>query len=621
MGKIKEFIKTNPSLRFLYRGLKYGKDWYFTAFHAKQVHRKSKRELYKQMHPSKAVLAKETSLSLSLPKQPSFMIVVSVSTASERPSSLVASLLDQTYQKWELVLVPQSSDSLVITALQKQASKDARIHLFDTAEHTKEPYDTNQSDTSDTVCPKERSDGPASDEDIGSLQALLSRVQESYIAFLEEDSSLYPSALFQVATSLAAHDADFIYTDSCIIEGNVYSPHYKPDFAPDTLRSMNYIGGFGVVKDTLLSSFDDSWSLDNLYDLWLRCTEKASCIHHIPKVLYYKYSDKLKEINIGSEASSLQAVEDHLQRRGWGVSSSSYSDESSQVHRLSYEIIGNPLVSIIIPNKDHISELQPCIESIVGLSTYRNFEVVIVENNSTESETFAYYEKLVKAYANIHVVVWEGPFNYAAINNFGVGHCQGEHLLFLNNDTKVIAPSWIEEMLMYSQREEVGLVGGLLYYPDDTVQHAGLVVGIDAGSQSYAEHLYRGVKRGNLGYCFALESVRNVSALTGACMMTSRKAFALCNGFDEAFAVQFNDIDLCLKALDLGLLNVFTPYAQLYHFESKSRPLDDSSATQLVSYYRARDAFYAKWKPVLDEHDPYYNRNLKLGLSEYSFIF
>ena len=260
-------------------------------------------------------------------------------------------------------------------------------------------------------------------------------------------------------------------------------------------------------------------------------------------------------------------------------------------------------------------------ERAISAEKPREKERKMVENNSTEHETFAYYEKLEKTHTNIHVVVWEGPFNYAAINNFGVERCKGEHLLFLNNDTKVITPSWIEEMLMYSQRDDVGFVGALLYYPDDTVQHAALVVGVDAGSQSYAEHLYRGVKRGHPGYCSALQSVRNVSALTGACLMTRRKAFALCNGFDEAFAVQFNDIDLCLKALDVGLLNIFTPYAQLYHYESKSRPLDDSSATQLASYYRARDAFYAKWKPLLDGHDPYYNAAVPLDLTEYSFTF
>jgi len=534
---------------------------------------------------------------------------VPVSTISGRLSLLVNSLLKQTYTKWELVLVPNSPDPSVGASLQKLASLDSRIQVLDSA---REPHARNGTPTDTNGYDWVRS----------SMKALVSMASGPYFAFLEEHSSLHPSALYQVAKALAANDADFLYTDSCLVEGTLYSPHYKPDFAPDTLRSMNYIGGFGVVADTLLASLDASWSFGTPYDLWFRCTEKASCIHHIPSVLYYSYPKELQEANEGSGSSSLQAVGDHLQRRGWGLASSSLSSPSDflQVIRLTYEIPGDPLVSIIIPNKDHISELQPCIESVLELSTYRNFEIVIIENNSTETETFTYYEKLEETHTNVHVVVWEGPFNYAAINNFGVKHCKGENLLFLNNDTKVITPSWIEEMLMYSQRDDVGLVGALLYYPDDTIQHAGLVVGADAGSQSYAEHQYRGVKRGNPGYPSALMSVRNVSALTGACMMTRRKAFALCNGFDEGFAVQFNDIDLCLKALDVGLLNVFTPYAQLYHYESKSRPLDDSSATQIASYYRARDAFYTKWKPLLEGHDPYYNRNLHICLSEYSFV-
>ena len=611
MGKIKEFIKTNPSLRFLYRGLKRYKDRYYGAFHAKQVYKQSKQALYKQLHPPKAILAKESSSSVSLPKQPTFTVVVSVSTASEQLSSLVDSMLDQTYQKWELFLVPQSSDPLLRSSLQKLTALDLRIQLFDTTQKPKNTTDTYN--------------GNGNIEygfgwNKNSVEFLLFKANGSYFAFLEENSSLHPSALFEIATALTAHDADFLYTDSCLIEGDLYTPRYKPDFAPDTLRSMNYIGSFAVVADSLLKSIGDSWSIDNLYDLWFLCIEKASCIHHIPEVLHYRYPGQLGEVGFGSEASSPSFLSAFPSSSSLS-SSPSCSDKTAQVLRLSYEIIGNPLVSIIIPNKDHISELQPCIESILKLSTYRNFEVVIVENNSTEPETFAYYKMLEKTYANIHVVVWEDKFNYAAINNFGVGHCTGEHLLFLNNDTTVITPSWIEEMLMYSQREDVGLVGGLLYYPDDTVQHAGLIVGIDAGSQSYAEHLYRGVKRGNPGYWCSLESVRNVSALTGACLMTRRKAFALCNGFDESFAVQFNDIDLCLKAMSLGLFNVFTPYAQLYHFESKSRPLDDSSASSLASYYQARDAFYAKWKLVLDEHDPYYNRNLDLSLSEYSFVY
>lgn len=579
MGKIKEFIKTNPSLRFFYRGLKYWKDKFYGSFHAKQVYKQSKRALYKQLHPSKAVLGKESSVTLS--KQPSFTVVVSISAYSGHLPLLVNSLLAQTYQKWELILVPRLPDSLLFDSFQKIAGEDTRIRLLETA---------------------------------GGVKALVAKGLGSYVAFLEEKSSLHPSALFQIVKALNDRDTDYIYTDSCLIEGNHYTPHYKPDFAPDTLRSMNYIGGFGVVAETLLTSLDDSWDIGDLYDLWFRCTEKASNVYHIPEVLHYGHH---QEGAVSS--SSLQAVADHLQRLERKGTAS--FDPSSQVLKISYEIIGNPLVSIIIPNKDHISELQPCIESILDKSTYRNFEIMIVENNSTKQETFAYYEKLKKTHTNIHIVVWEGVFNYAAINNFGVGHCKGEHLLFLNNDTTVITPSWIEEMLMYSQREDIGLVGGMLYYPDDTIQHAGLVVGVDAGSQSYAEHLYRGLPKGNPGYSSDLLRVRNVSALTGACLMTSRKAFTQCNGFDEDFAVQFNDIDLCLKAMSLGMVNVFTPYAQLYHYESKSRPLDDSSASQLSRYYKARDDFYGKWKSVLDGDDPYFNKNLHISLEKYTFLF
>ena len=268
----------------------------------------------------------------------------------------------------------------------------------------------------------------------------------------------------------------------------------------------------------------------------------------------------------------------------------------------------------MIANKDHKEDLQRCISSILEKSTYDNYEIIVVENNSAEQETFSYYKEL-EAEERVKLVTYEGGFNYSAINNLGVKHAAGDYILLLNNDTEVISVNWLEELLMYAQREDVGAVGAKLYYADKTIQHAGVVIGL--GAHRTAGHTHYKQPRQNLGYMGRLCYAQNVSAVTGACLMVKKADYEAAGGLDESFAVSLNDVDLCLKLRGMGLLNVFTPFAELYHYESASRGLDDKGE-KAERYNAESERFRSKWQEVLEAGDPYYNPNFSLDRSDFS---
>ncbi len=272
-----------------------------------------------------------------------------------------------------------------------------------------------------------------------------------------------------------------------------------------------------------------------------------------------------------------------------------------------------PLISIIIPNKDHIDDLRRCIDSIEEKATYRNYEYVIVENNSTEDETFAYYKELEASNPKAHVVYWDGIFNYSAINNFGAAHAKGDYLLLLNNDTEIISPDCLEQLLGYCMRPDVGAVGARLYYEDDTVQHAGVVVGFGG----IAGHCFVQQKRDATGYCHRIICAQDYSAVTAACMMVKREAFDKVHGLSEEFQVAFNDIDFCLRLGKAGYLVVYNPYAELYHYESKSRGLEDTPE-KVARFNREIASFEKHWPEILRDGDPYYNPNLTLESQDFS---
>ena len=343
------------------------------------------------------------------------------------------------------------------------------------------------------------------------------------------------------------------------------------------------------------SKFDGSQD----HDMILRLTDRAKNIVHIPKLMYYWRA------HAGSVASDITAkdyaieaargaVADSLRSHGFKNFRISSTRAFETIFKISYEIEGNPLISIVIPNKDHIDDLKRCITSIRERSTYDNYEIIIVENNSESEEIFDYYRSI--ECDNIRIVRYEGRFNYSKICNLGVANAKGEYILLLNNDVQVITVNWLEEMLMYAQRSDVGAVGAKLYYANKTIQHAGVVIGL--GAHRTAGHTHYGQSRENLGYMGRLCYAQDVSAVTGACLMVKRALYDKVGGLDESFEVSLNDVDLCLKLRHEGLLNVFTPFAELYHFESISRGLDDNGE-KAKRYEEESARFREKWKQDL----------------------
>lgn len=348
----------------------------------------------------------------------------------------------------------------------------------------------------------------------------------------------------------------------------------------------------------------------------LRLTAAAKHIVHVPKVLYYWRS------HAGSVASGIEAktyaieaakgaVSEHLRSCGMDDFTVESTRAYATIFRIRYALNGTPKISIIIPNKDHEGDLRRCIDAIVTLSTYENYEIIVVENNSTQEGIFRYYEELKKI-PHVRVVTYTGEFNYSGINNFGERHATGEYILLLNNDTQVITPDWMEEMLMYAQRDDVACVGAKLYYEDNTIQHAGIILGL--GAHRSAGHAHYRAGKENLGYMGRLCYAQDISAVTGACLMVSKEIYDRLNGLDETFAVALNDVDFCLRARELGYLNVFTPFAELYHFESKSRGLDEAPGNA-ERYQQECDRFRARYRELIDQGDPYYNPNFSLDSS------
>lgn len=514
----------------------------------------------------------------------------------------IESVISQTYPKWQLCLADGSDEAhaTVGKICQEYADKDDRITYQKLSENKGISGNTN---------------------------ACLAMARGNYIALFDHDDVLHPSVLYEYMKVICEKDADYIYCDEATFHGNktiddMITLHFKPDYAPDNLCANNYICHFSAFKRTLLegtelfrSEFDGSQD----HDMILRLTAKAKCVAHVPKLLYYWRS------HAGSVASDISAksyaieaakgaVAAHLREEGWENFEITSTKAFETIFRIKYEIKGNPRVSILIPNKDHLDDLKRCIASIVEKSSYDNYEIIVIENNSTTDEIFAYYEELKKN-PDIRVVTYEGDFNYSAINNFGERYATGEYILLLNNDTQVITLDWIEELLMYAQREDVGAVGAKLYYEDKTIQHAGVVLGL--GAHRTAGHTHYRVSSNNLGYMGRLCYAQDVMAVTGACLMMRKSLFEELGGLDEGFAVSLNDVDLCIRAWKSGHVNVFTPFAELYHFESVSRGLDDKGE-KAKRYDRESAVFREKWKDLLEKGDPYYNPNFSLDRSDFA---
>ena len=534
------------------------------------------------------------------PRDIRFSIIVPLYNTPERfLREMMDSVLAQTYGGWQLCLADGSDGEhgYVASVCREYMTADSRIR------YRKLPQNLGIS---------------------GNTNAALALVEGEYIALLDHDDVLHPAALYEVMRSIERTGADFIYTDEALFYNtpqNAYLPHFKPDYAPDTLRANNYICHFTAFQRSLLDEaglFDPECDGSQDHDMALRLTEKARRVAHIPEVLYYWRAHG------GSVAGSpdtkpyvvdagVRAVEKQLRRLGLAGTVEPVAPGQT-VYRIRYAVQGSPKVSILIPNYQHLDDLRACLTSIIEKTTWPNYEIVIVENNSTSPALFAYYEALQRGHDNVRVVTWEGAFNYSAINNFGARYCTGDYLLLLNNDTVVITPDWLQEMLMFAQRGDVGAVGAMLYYADGTVQHAGVTVGLG----SVAGHPNRYVRRGDSGYFGRLLYAQNLSAVTGACLMVPRTVWDAVGGLDEGYAVAYNDVDLCLRIREAGYLVVWTPHAELYHCEYKSRGLDDTPEKRQRHLDEVR-RFRTRWAKVLEDGDPYYNPNLSTAGEDYSF--
>ena len=532
------------------------------------------------------------------PKEITFSILVPLyNTPMDFLKAMIRSVTEQTYSKWELCLADGSDDDHgeVGEYCRSLAAKDGRIKYRKLEENKGISGNTN---------------------------ACIEMATGDYIALFDHDDLLHPAALYEVMKAICEQDADFIYTDENTFHDtpkDAYQPHFKPDFAPDTLRANNYICHLTVFRKDLLekagggfrSEFDGSQD----FDLVLRLTEQAERIVHIPKILYYWRAHK------GSVAESVsakpyvvdaakRAIAEHLERVG--LEGEVLDSVVPSMYRLKYRIHGNPLISILIPNMDHVDDLRRCINSIRNLSTWTNYEIIIIENNSEDPTTFDCYRDL-KRDPRIRVVEWKGKFNYSAINNFGFQAAKGDHILLLNNDTEVISPDWMQEMLMYSQRSDVGAVGAKLYYPDHTIQHAGLGIGL----LTLAGHYHRHFDGNHPGYMGRLIYAQDLSGVTAACMMLPRHVFEEMNGLDESLEVAFNDVDLCMRIRKAGYLIVFTPFAELWHYESKSRG-EDQAPEKRARFVSEVTRFQQRWAAELAAGDPYFNPNFNPDREDFS---
>ena len=451
----------------------------------------------------------------------------------------------------------------------------------------------------------------------GASNAALELVEGDYVVLMDNDDELTPDALYEAVKAINEHNAEFIYSDEDKIEmdGRYSDPNFKPDFAPDMFLSQNYLSHLGVIKKSLIDKaggFTKGLEGSQDYDLYLKVLEHTDHIYHIDKVLYHWRKIPGSTAAVYGEKSYAQeagrkALENAIERRG--LTATVKNGQTPGTYKVDYLIEGSPLVSIIIPFKDKPELLRVCIESIIEKTTYKNFEIIGISNNSEEDETFEEMKRLAALDARISFYEYNVPFNYSQINNYAAQtYAKGEQLLFLNNDIEVITPSWIEEMLMYSQLPDRGAVGAKLYFPNDTIQHAGLIM---APKTLHAVILaYQGFSKDYYGYGSRLKCVNNYSAVTAACLMVKREIFETIGGFDaERLSVAYNDVDLCLRIQESGYTNVWTPYCELYHHESVSRGYEISRD---AVERREREKYNLKQKhpKIFTEGDPFYNRNL-----------
>lgn len=541
--------------------------------------------------------------------KPKISIVVPIYNTDETFfKELIQSLEKQTYSNWELCLADGSEEKNANLKKYYEGKENIKYKFLNSNKGISE--NTNEA---------------------------IKLATGEFIGFLDHDDILSQDCLYEVAKTInKIKNVDFIYTDEDKIDeqGERFEPYFKPDFSPETLECNNYITHFVVIKRDLLKKvgmLNSKFNGAQDFDFVLRATEKANKVIHISKILYHWRVHKSSTASVADAKpyayeAGIKVIEEHLKRTG-KKGTVEFGQDVPGIYKIKLDIKGKPKVSILIPNKDNISLLKNCIDSILSITTYPNYEINIIENNSVQKETFEYYKEISqnpkikildynvnKVYDKFELenikqnTSNNKEFNYSSLINFGVQNVDGDFILQLNNDTKLLTKDWLEHFIGYAQNKEIGAIGARLYYEDKTIQHAGIIVGLSgiAGNMlvnlTYGEHAYFGREA----------ATRNISAVTGACLFCRRELYEEVCFMDEVdFKVAFNDVDFCLKILEKGYRNIYNPYIELVHYESKSRGYEYTKE-QEERFNKECNNFKEKWKKFIEKGDPYYNKNFSL---------
>jgi glycosyltransferase involved in cell wall biosynthesis len=514
----------------------------------------------------------------------------------------IESVLKQRYPNWELCIADDASNEPhVRQILEEYRSKDSRIKI------NFRQRNGHMSAASNTAIEMARGE---------------------FIGFLDHDDELSEHALYVVVADLNVYaEADLIYSDEDKIdnEGRRYDPYFKPDWNPALFLAQNFMCHFAVYRTRIVKEIGglrEGYEGAQDWDLAMRLSERVpdSHIRHIPHILYHWRAipgSAALDMDQKSYAREAQrrTLESHFERVGVNAT---ILPTAGIYWRIRYALSAAPLVTLIIPTRNGLELLQSCVDTIYQRTTYRPFEILIVDNQSDDPATLKYLARLEKD-RGLRVLRYDAPFNYAAINNFAVQHARGEIIGLLNNDLEIITPDWLEEMVSYAVQPEIGAVGAMLYYPDNTIQHAGVILGL-GGTRGVAGHAYQQRPPGYSGQATRALLCQNLSAVTAACLVIRRRVFDEVGGLDETnLAIAFNDIDLCLRLRQRGYRNIWTPYAELYHKESASRGYEETPE-KLARFEKESDYMRRRWEPLL-WNDPAYNPNLALDREAFMLAF
>lgn len=542
-----------------------------------RIMRVSRQELFEQ---------RKTKFSYA----PKFSVVVPLyHTPAKFLKDLVRSMMYQSYANWELCLVNASPEDVHLTSLlENWAMRDKRIRVIRLEKNLGIAQNTNAGIAASTG---------------------------EFIAFLDHDDFLEPDALFCYADALNKDKTiDVFYSDEDKTDeyaAHYFYPHFKSDFNIDLLHANNYMCHFLAVRKSLVDTvggLNEKFDGAQDYDFVLRLTEHTKKIYHCPRILYHwRCSNQSTAANQGNKMYAIHAgkaaLNAHYKRLGWNARAQEGAVDGW--YQTKFTLKEEPLVSILIPNKDHTDDLDVCLNSFFERADYQNYEFIIIENNSVLPETFAYYEKIEKEHDNVKVVYWEAGFNYSAINNFGFKFAKGDYIMLLNNDVEIITPDIFQSMLGFCMRPEVGIVGAKLLYNDHAVQHAGVLV----GAGGLADHVFKGIHEDDPGYMGRAISSQDVSAVTAACLLVKRSVYEEVGGLEDEFQVAFNDVDFCLKVRKAGYLIVYDADVKLFHYESKSRGMEDTTE-RFIRFGNEMMLLNSKWDILSTFVDPYYNPNL-----------